>query len=335
MSASRRRVLLVAALAAAVSIAAFLLVSEAVHNVELVARLQDASPGWFVLCAAAELLAYAGLVVAYRAFAASSGGPRLPPVLAVRVVALSFGAFAATTAIGGLSVDFWALREAGEPARRASARIIGLETLRWATLAVAAAIAGALSLAGVGRRVGWLVPAAWLLVTAACFAAGRWISQPDRDAAARVGRRVRLLGPPLEIAVGGLRLIRRLPGEERGLWLLAVAGSALFWAGELVCAWAALRAFGVTVGPAALLLGYTTGAVATSLPLPFGGAGGVEAAMTGGFVLAGAPFGSALLAAIAFRLFSFWLPALIAVPAVAGVRSLRAQLAQVRSLRSQ
>jgi hypothetical protein len=51
----------------------------------------------------------------------------------------------------------------------------------------------------------------------------------------------------------------------------AIGGAALFWAGELLCAWAALRAFGARLGVAPLLLGYITGYVATGLP--FGGAG--------------------------------------------------------------
>jgi uncharacterized membrane protein YbhN (UPF0104 family) len=333
-----RRLALGVALAVAVIVLATMFVGGVVHNVELIGRLRGSSPGWLALCAAGELLAYAGLVGAYRAFAASSNGPRLPTGLAVRVIGVSFGAFAATTAIGGLSFDFWALREAGEPTRRASARIIGLETLRWATLAIAACFAGVLSLAGVGRRMPWFVPGAWLLATVSCFAAARWISGRDRDLsgplAARAGRLGSLLGSGLEVAVGGLRLIRRLVGEERRLRVLAVAGSSLFWTGELICAWGALRAFHVTVGPVALLLAYATACLAMILPLPLGGAGGVEAAMTAGFALAGAPLGSALLAAVAFRLFSFWLPALIALPAVAGARSLRGQLRELRSDRS-
>ncbi len=127
--------------------------------------------------------------------------------------------------------------------------------------------------------------------------------------------------------------IRTLLRESIGVQVRAIGGGALFWAGELLCAWAALRAFGTSVGPAPLLLGYITGYISVGLPLPLGGAGSVDAAMTGGFLLAGAPLGTALLAAIVFRLFSFWLPALGALLSVVTVRGLRARLREVAAAR--
>ena len=111
-----------------------------------------------------------------------------------------------------------------------------------------------------------------------------------------------------------------------GLWVSAARR-------DLLCAWAALRAFGARVGLGPLLLGYATGYVSEAVPLPAGGAGGVDAAMTGGFVLAGAPLGAALLAAVTFRVFNFWLPALIAVPTMLGVRGLRDRLQEIATQR--
>ena len=124
----------------------------------------------------------------------------------------------------------------------------------------------------------------------------------------------------LGVAVRALVLVRALSHAPARLVLRAVGGAAVFWAGELLCAWAALRAFGVTVAVAPLVLGYITGYVSLGLPLPAGGAGSVDAAMTAGFVLAGAPLGGALLGAIAFRLFSFWLPAFGALLSLATLR---------------
>jgi uncharacterized membrane protein YbhN (UPF0104 family) len=307
------------------------LVTQVVHNVHLLGRLRHASFGWFALCVAGELVACAGLVASYRGFAASSDGPRLPVGLTIRVVALSFGAFAATTAIGGLWIEFWTLREAGEPTALAGARMIGLETLQWATLAVATSAAGALSLAGAGHPVGLIAPICWIVVTGGCIAAGAWISAPGRRAEARL--RPRVLAVALGTAVGGLRLIRRLLHEERELRTLAIGGAAAYWGGGLVCAWGALRAFHAPVGGVPLLLGYATASAALILPLPLGGAGSLEAALTGGFALAGAPVGSALLAAVAVRVFSFWLPVLCALGSVATARSLRPRLQQVARAR--
>lgn len=331
MNAGRRRTLLFGLIALGITAAVVALIDQAVRNADLVSRLRGAMPGWLLVCALGETLAYAGFVVSYQAMARFCGGPRLPATLVVRVVGLSFGAFSVATAIGGLSVDFWALREAGEDAASASARVIALETLRWAVLALATCVAAVLVLVGVAYRRTWIVPVAWLVITALAFAGGLWVSAPShRGLFPPSGGRLRR---GLAIAVSALLYIRRLLVDRSGARRRAVGGAALFWAGELLCAWAALRAFGTRLGVAPLLLGYTTGYVSTGLPLPFGGAGGVDAALTGGFVLAGAPLGSALLGAVAFRVFSFWLPAVGAALSVLTVRGLRESLRQVRQAR--
>ena len=197
MSGERKRVLLLVALGLVGTVAVVLLIGQAAHYAELLKQLRSATPGWLVLCAAGETLAYGGFVISYQAMAAVSGGPRLRAPIVVRVVALSFGAFSVATAAGGLSVDFWALREAGEPAGRASARVIALETLRWAVLALATCAAGIVVLLGVGHHVTWIVPVAWLVVTALCFAGGLAVSaegRRDRFTMTSGGRLRRALG---------------------------------------------------------------------------------------------------------------------------------------------
>jgi uncharacterized membrane protein YbhN (UPF0104 family) len=332
VSAERKRVLLLVGLGVAATAAAVLLIGQAVRYTELLRQVRTAAPGWLALCAVGETIAYGGFVVSYQAMAAVSGGPRLSATIVVRVVGLSFGAFSIATAIGGLAVDFWALREAGEPAGNASARVIGLETLRWAVLALATCAAGAAVLAGIARPVTPVVPVAWLVVTGLCVAGGVAISAPGRRDRFTLGA-----GGPLRralaVAVAGLVYIRQVLSGPRGPRRRAVGGAAVFWAGELLCAWAALRAFGASVGLAPLILGYTTGYLATGLPLPIGGAGSVDAALTGGFVLAGAPLSSALLAAVAFRVFSFWLPALAALLSVATLSGLRERLQAIAEAR--
>jgi uncharacterized membrane protein YbhN (UPF0104 family) len=272
-------------------------------------------------------LSYTGFVVSYRETAGIAGGPRLPAWIAVRVVGLSFGAFTIATTVGGLTVDFWALREAGEPAALASARVIALETLRWAIIAVATCAAGIAILVGVASAPPWPVCAAWVAGVPPCFAAGLWISSPgQRERFTQAQGRIRRA---LGIAVQALVYLRRLLTGPLHTRIRAVMGGVVYWAGDLLCAWAALRSFGTSLGLAPLLVGYTTGYLAEALPLPAGGSGGVEAAMTGGFVLAGAPIDGALLGAVAFRVFNFWLPAIPAVISVFTVRSLRERLQEI------
>jgi uncharacterized membrane protein YbhN (UPF0104 family) len=312
------------------------LIAQASHSAHLLVHLRHAAPGWLVVCGVGEVIAYAGYLAGYRAMAQLDGGPWLPPSVALRVVALAFGAFALATAVGGLSVDFWALREAGEPPGRASARVIAFETLRWAVLAVATWLAALAALVGLSRSVAPGLSVAWLVVVPACFAGGLWVSAARRrDRLGSSGARTHSwLRRAFAVAVDALVYLRILvSARSRGLRRRALSGSLVFWAGDVLCAWAALRAFGARVGLGPLLLGYATGYVSEAVPLPAGGAGGVDAAMTGGFVLAGAPLGAALLGAVTFRIFAFWLPALVAVPSMLGARGLRDRLQEIAAQR--
>jgi uncharacterized protein (TIRG00374 family) len=68
-----------------------------------------------------------------------------------------------------------------------------------------------------------------------------------------------------------------------------------------------------------LIMGYFLGTLGSLLPLP-GGIGGVEGGMIGAFAAFGVPGGQAVVAVLAYRAISFWLPTL---PGIAGYLSLR------------
>ena len=73
--------------------------------------------------------------------------------------------------------------------------------------------------------------------------------------------------------------VRRLllSPREHGL---GVAGNACYWAGDILCLWAALQIVEVHLSVAALVLAYSGGYVLTRRALPVGGAGVVEVALT-------------------------------------------------------
>ena len=102
-------------------------------------------------------------------------------------------------------------------------------------------------------------------------------------------------------------LVRRIVRDPRG-HPHAVLGFLIFWGADLVALDAALRAFGARLGVPALVLAYTTAYVVTSLPLPAGGAGGVEAGLAGSLDAVGVPLEAALLATLVYRFFTLWLP---------------------------
>ena len=71
---------------------------------------------------------------------------------------------------------------------------------------------------------------------------------------------------------------------------------------------AALRATGALPNPPLVLLAYAATAVIALLPLTPGGLGIVEASLSGLLVLANVPGASAVVATLAFRVGSYWLP---------------------------
>jgi uncharacterized membrane protein YbhN (UPF0104 family) len=289
-------------------VGAGLAIGKAASYSRLLHDLRGAVAWWLGLCLLGEVCAYAGYVVIYRETARVDGGPRFSVPDALRIVAAGFGALVLTTGAATLAVDYWALRRAG--AKNALARVIALNTLEWAVLTAATFASAAVLLGDVPLAAA--LP--WLIVVPACFAAALWVTGP-----ARYGRLVGLDGNPVRRLFGacveGVGLVRRLP-------LRAFAGAALYWAGDLLCLWGGLRAFGVEIGLASLVLAYSVGYLVAALPLPAGGAGGVDAAMTYALTIVGVPLAPALLGTFAFRLFNFWLPMLPALAVLPTVRRL-------------
>jgi uncharacterized membrane protein YbhN (UPF0104 family) len=58
---------------------------------------------------------------------------------------------------------------------------------------------------------------------------------------------------------------------------------------------------------AILVMGYSVGLLANTIPLP-GGVGGVEGGMIGAFLAFGVDGAIAVLAVLSYRALSFWLP---------------------------
>lgn len=279
--------------------------------------LRGADPGWIALAPVGEAVAYIGYIAAFRAAARLDGGPRLSVWLSTRVVFASLGAtrmFAAAGA-GGIAVLYWVLRRAGVRRHEAIVRVLGFDILLFAFFG--AVVWGAALAVELGRGQ---APAAmtlsWLVGVTACVAGGisAILLVPLRDP----------LDPPatgrlrraLTDAVGGLVLVRRLvarPLASRE----ALLGTVLYWVGDVLCLWAGLRAFNVEIGASALLLAYATGYVAIALPLPTGGVGGVDAAMTLALIWVGVPLAPALLGVFAYRFFSFLVPTLPGIAALA------------------
>jgi uncharacterized membrane protein YbhN (UPF0104 family) len=327
---SRRRFLISVAAAAVLVAGAAGLIGQVTDFGKMTRVASRAQLAWLPLCLAGELLAYLGYTLAYRDVARIGGGPRLSLWTATRVVVLGFGAFAVGAGAGGLAADFWALHRASGRPHQSARRVLGMNTLEWAALGALACGAGVLKLAGLGASAPLDLTLTWVIVVPLCVVLAVWFTQPgrverftrlrpsqDRPAWSQLRRWPGWLGARLQNgfadAIGGVLVVRAVLRRPHR-YPAGVAGFFVYWAGDLLTLYAALRAFGITPGIAALVLAYATGYVITALPLPAGGAGATEATLASALHLIGVPFGPAVLAAVLYRVFAFWLPI---IPALA------------------
>ena len=106
--------------------------------------------------------------------------------------------------------------------------------------------------------------------------------------------------------------IRSVLGEKWWQAVLLTTGKLGF---DYGCLLAALRATGTHPRPSLVLLAYAAAGVIGLLPITPGGLGIVEASLSSLLILAGVHAGDAVLATLAYRLASYWLPLLAGPPA--------------------
>jgi uncharacterized protein (TIRG00374 family) len=100
--------------------------------------------------------------------------------------------------------------------------------------------------------------------------------------------------------------------------LLAAVGRSMFDYGALLVA---LLAVGADPNPALVLLAFVAAQVLSMVPLTPGGLGFVEAGLTATLTLAGVPASLAVVATLAYRLASYWIPMGVGLVAFAMFRA--------------
>jgi uncharacterized protein (TIRG00374 family) len=232
----------------------------------------------------------------------------------------------AAAGAGGVAVTVWALRRAGMEPGVIACRIVASYVLQYSVYL------GALVVCGLGLRFGLFSgggPVALTLIPAVLSAAGivlvasmalipedfrRRLEQLSQRRG-RIGRlAARLASAPDTIGSGVRTAISLVRARRPGL-----IGAFIYWGFDIAVLGLSFRAFGSTVPVAVLIMGYFLGTLGSLLPLP-GGIGGVEGGMIGAFAAFGLPGGRAVVAVLAYRAISFWLPTL---PGIAGYLSLR------------
>ena len=268
---------------------------------DVLGRIQ---PIWLAAVAGGQLVGFIGYVFTYRVFGGMGDGPKLPPPLALRLVAAGFGAF---TVGGGFALDHRALEASCQDSRRARIRVLTLGALEYVVLAPAACISAiVLVIRGTHAQSTLLWPG--IIAVPIGFALMLWASsRREQLVHGRNGRRKRL--DELLCVLGDLRSFSSEPGH----YAEAILGMILYWCGEIVSLWAALRTFSADISVPTIILAYATGYAATRRTLPLGGAGATEALMTYALHWVGLPFATAFAGVVVYRFFNF---ALVTPPAL-------------------
>jgi uncharacterized membrane protein YbhN (UPF0104 family) len=323
---TRRRTLATALIAALLGAGVWFLIGQAASYSKLLHAISRAHPWWLAAAVAAAMSAYLGYALLYRSVVGLADGPRPRMGLTLRLTVAVFGASVIATSAGRLGSEYWTLRRMRERPPQAWSRVLAINTAQWALLATLACTGALALLLGAGGRAPLGLELAWLLALPLCTIPAIYLTSPARRSLAEDR------GIPIRrtfaAALRGIILLRALAARPRAL-SRGAPGGLLYWTGELLTVWAALHAFGISIGFPSLVVGYATGYVSTMLPLPAGGAGGVDAASTYALTLVGVPLGPALLATLVQRLCTYWLPLAVALLASPALRRLRTDLPAV------
>jgi glycosyltransferase 2 family protein len=306
-----------------------LLIARAAGFAEVRAAIERADSTWFIACLAAQVLALAAYADLFRGAFRWRGGPDPGFRLSGEVMLASLGAtrIFAAGGVGAVAATYWCFRRARFSAEGALVRVLGFNTLLYVSFALGAWASALLAATGLWGNETRALTLPWLLVVPFCFAAATYVTQPGRverltDTSGSFARRA------LAYAIAGAAWVREALPDPTARRM--IVSSALYWAGNVLCLWAALRSVGETLPVPELVLAFAVGQAATLLPLPLGGAGGVEAAMTYALTAVGVPLAPALVAVGVFRLFAFWAPTIPALAALVLLPRAGTRLQQLR-----
>jgi uncharacterized protein (TIRG00374 family) len=214
------------------------------------------------------------------------------------------------------ALQYRMLVRAGVPGGRAASGITASSALMFAILLALPVLALPAVIGGTAvdqalERSAWLGAAAFatlLLVGVVAFA----FTRPLEVAGRFVGWILHAIPRGRELSHG---MPERLVAERNAIraalgarWKMALIASIGRWLFDYLALIAALYAVGATPSPSVVLLAYVAASMLGMVPFTPGGLGFVEAGLTGLLALAGVAAGAAVVATLAYRLASFWLP---------------------------
>lgn len=278
-------------------------------------RIERGDKWWLAIGVCFELLSFAGYIALFRAvFVRPPGGIGWRESYQITMASLAATRLFAAAGAGGIALTVWALRRLGMEPRLVACRMVAFMVLLYVIYA------GSLLLDGIGLGIGLfpgggsfaltIVPAT---VAALLFALAGAMALLPGDIERRLARwaagsgwlargLARIASVPA-LAASGVRTAIDLV-RTRDPYLL---GALAWWGFDICVLWAAFHAFGSAPPFTVIWMAYFVGTLGNLLPLP-GGLGGVEGGMIGVFAAFGVDLSLAVLAVLAYRVISFWLP---------------------------
>jgi uncharacterized membrane protein YbhN (UPF0104 family) len=270
----------------------------------LITPIRDMSPGWLLVAVALEVLSCVSFVVVFRLFfdrleASDARG--------LAWTSMASGALLPGGGIGGLAIGGWLISLTGAPIRWIVRRSSGLFFITSATSVAAVVVAGIVLLPSAGD-------AADLARAGLPVIVGGGLAVLVLRLPARAHRRPPRRRSIIELAqgIGDARDVIARPSWR-------VAGAVGYLAFDIGVLWACLDALGSAPPVAGLVLGYSIGYLANTLPVP-GGAGVLDGGLAGALALYHVPGPHIAAAILVYHAIALWVPGLGGVIAYARLR---------------
>jgi uncharacterized protein (TIRG00374 family) len=275
--------------------------------------LLDLNPIWFLAMLALEGLSFLSIWGLQRIALRT---PRRFAVATAQLAANAFSRVVPGGAAAGGALQWRMLTDAGIDGARVATALTASSLISTGALFMLPLLTVPAAL--LGRPVpGGLAQAAWLggVVFVVGFVLG-WRLLFHDVALRRVGRgaqwlRNRLKRHAAPVTDRPERLVVQrdeIRGALGDTWWKALLYALGNWLFDYLALLAAITAVGSRPRPTLVLLAYSASMVLAMIPITPGGLGFVEAGLTGLLALAGVAAGDAVLAVLAYRLVSFWLP---------------------------
>jgi uncharacterized protein (TIRG00374 family) len=274
-------------------------------------ELLTIDPIWFPVMVALEVASFASAWGLQR-LALRTG--RWFGVAMSQLAGNAFSRIVPGGAAAGAALQYRLLVQTGIPSGTIGTALTATSLISSATLfalpvlALPAIVFGAPAPEGL-QQAAWLGAALFVLAATV----GAVLISSDRPVRS-VGRMVQSISNRLrkrhETGLPDRLIVERNRARETlgSRWWLALLTALGNWLFDYLALLAALAAVGSRPRPSLVLLAYVASMVLGMIPITPGGLGFVEAGMTATLALAGVPGPEAVLATLAYRLVSYWMP---------------------------